>query len=160
MDPSCTVFCEHFLSCVLGPPAVCWCARMSVWSGHVRCTVTSCDPLSWRVCSARRESCLRTCVRVHEDQDDLSRGQPVQGNTVPDGCLLTPKPSYVGFPTFAEARRDRPSACATPLTSPARLPRFTDQGRWLARMVQYFFPGVVTQNPELQLAQVPNLLSP
>ena len=72
MEPSCTDFFGLLYVMFCGLLSVCWCARWTLWTGRASMSVTFCDPLSWRVCSARRESCLRASVRVHEDHDDLS----------------------------------------------------------------------------------------
>ena len=50
---------------------------MSVRTGHVKWTVTEYVPVWFSRCSARRVRCARARARVHTDQGNLSREQPV-----------------------------------------------------------------------------------
>ena len=72
-------FFRTFLFHVMWPlERVLWCARWAVWTGRVTLSVTSCDPLSWRVYRARHEGCLHTRLPLHTDRDDLWPGQLVK----------------------------------------------------------------------------------
>ena len=57
--------------------SVCWCDSWVCKTGAGSWTLTLYDPVSWCVCSTHCEICLHTRARVHEDQDDLWREQPV-----------------------------------------------------------------------------------
>jgi len=58
--PHVPIYSDFFFWHVGWDPRVCWCMyEMGISSGCGTLTVTFYVPLSWRVYSARRESCLR-----------------------------------------------------------------------------------------------------
>ena len=75
--PSCTDFFALFVIMSEPPLAMCWCA---VWTCETVCgcrSVTIYVRVRSRGCAAPRVASTRAPARLHEDQDDLSRKQPV-----------------------------------------------------------------------------------
>ena len=75
--PPSTDFFGTFVFTFVSLLSVCWCDSWVCKTGAGSWTLTLYDPVSWCVCSTHCETCLHTRARVHEDQDDLWREQPV-----------------------------------------------------------------------------------